>query len=298
VFFFVKEENRAQQAVDESLWRFDIVTQGLTRVAVVEGVNLNGLVIFNQFIGGIDFQSNTILVSDPDLRQTEGYIIFPNITFGLNTPITWISTIVEAHDLVDTGGQLELLYSDNPQAILDPNHPTWLVAQRLSSQGASNFEAPFLNLKSRTLSLQLKIKASTAQSVSPKVTRIALRGIPAHRDLIMLVPFNVSDIVSAPGRRPIRVPGLGDSLHEQVLSLVGSSIEAIVLDPPVGFRGVVNNISEPVEFVSDRGSVTRYVTVEFRGQRRTQTAAPTGDAGMGLGLMGIAIIGIGQSEDT
>jgi len=144
----------------------------------------------------------------------------------------------------------------------------------------------------------LRIKASTAQAVSPKVTRIALRGIPAHRDLVMLVPFNVSDYVSVPGRKPIRVPGLGNSLHEQVLSLVGSSVEALVIDPPVGFRGVVNNVSEPVEFLSNRGSVTRYVIVEFRGQRLTQTVFPTGDAGMGLGWMGIAIIGIGQSEDT
>ena len=298
IFFFVKEENNEQQAVDESLWRLDVVTQGLTRVAVTENVNLNGLVIFNQFIGGIDFNSNLVLVSDPDLHQIEGYVIFPNITFGLNTPITWIATIVEAFDLVDSGGQIELFFSDNPQAILDPNHPTWVLTQRLSSQGASNLEVPFANLRSRTLSLQLRIKASTALSISPKVTRIALRGIPAHRDLVMLVPFNVSDYVSAPGRRPIRIPGLGNSLHDQVLSLVGSSVEALVIDPPMGFRGIINNVSEPVELVTSRGSVTRYVTVEFRGQRLTQTVPPTGDSGMGLGLMGIAIIGIGQSEDT
>ena len=130
------------------------------------------------------------------------------------------------------------------------------------------------------------------------MTRIALRGIPAHRDLIMMVPFNVSDEVSAPGRRPTRIPGLGYSLHENVLNLVGSSVEAIVIDPPMGFRGVVNNVSEPIEYLSDRGSVTRYVMVEFRGQRLVQTVPPTGDSGMGLGLMGIDIIGIGQSEDT
>ncbi len=302
ILFFVKEESTGpsgfQVVEDESLWRFDIVTSGLTRLAITKDVNLNGIAVFDQFIGGIDFDANTVLVSDPDIHQTSGYVIFPNITFGMNTPITWIATIIEAHDLVDTGGQVELFYSTDPTAILDPNDPTWVLAQRLSSQGSSNLEVPFLDVKSRTLSLQLRIKASTGLSISPKVTRIALRGIPAHRDLIMLVPFNISDYVSAPGRRPIRVPGLGESLHSQVLDLVGSSVEVILLDPSVGFRGVVNNVSEPVEFVSQRGSVTRYAMVEFRGQRLTQTVSPTGDAGTGLGLMGIAIMGIGQSEDT
>ena len=140
--------------------------------------------------------------------------------------------------------------------------------------------------------------ATEGATTTPKVTRIAVRGIPSHRDLIMLVPFNVSDYVTAPGRKPIRVPELGNSLHTQVLDLVGSSVEVIMLNPPMGFRGVVNNVSEPIEFLSNRGSVTRYIMVEFRGQRLTQTVAPTGDSGIGLGLMGIAIMGIGQSEDT
>ena len=117
----------------------------------------------------------------------------------------------------------------------------------------------------------------------------------------MMIPFNVSDYVSAPGRRPIRIPGHGHDLHRRVLDLVGSSVEAVVLDPPMGFRGVVNNVSEPVEFVSARGSVTRYCMVEFRGQRLTQTVQPTGDAGMGLDWMGVTQMGTGQTkidEDT
>ena len=67
---------------------------------------------------------------------------------------------------------------------------------------------------------------------------------------------------------------------------------------PGDYELVVNNVSEPVEYLSDRGSVTKYVMVEFRGQRLVQTVPPTGDSGSGLGLMGIDIMGIGQSEDT
>ena len=411
IFFFVKEEAKVQVAEDESLWRFDVVTAGLTRIAVVSPekietvgygfddglvstidagqwsrdnadpslvtelyiheedinnnlivdwlavkigteitftsvfgdgvetytadstanlassvytiqvtpvsdtgtlfvdleitdieqespVNLNGLAVFDQQVAGINFASPSISVSDNETHQVTGYMIFPNITFGLNTPITWIATLIEAHDLVGTGAQIELFYSDDPTAILDRNDSSWILAQRVSSQGATSVEIPFANLKSRSLALQLRINSSTSSSLSPKVTRIALRGIPAHRDLIMMVPFNISDYVSAPGRRPTKIPGLGYALHEQVLNLVGSSVEAVVIDPPMGFRGVVNNVSEPIEYLAERGSVTRYVMVEFRGQRLVQTVPPTGDSGMGLGLMGLDIIGIGQSEDT
>jgi len=114
------------------------------------------------------------------------------------------------------------------------------------------------------------------------------------------VPLNVSDIVSAPARKPTRIPGLGNSLHEQALALVGQNVEAIVLDPFVRFQGIVNNVSEPVTFVSNRGSVTKHVMVEFRGNRLpgTATQAPTGDDGIGLGTMGIATMGIGQTETT
>ena len=322
IFYLVREKVTSSEhdfeIFLEALWRYDLVTGGLTRIIYEqivpnstveepvldplqsEQTNLNTLVVFDQIIGTIDFTGDRIRISDPNLHQAFGYMVFPNITFGLNTPITWIATVVEAHDLVSSGGQVELWYSTNPTAILDWNDPSWVLAQRLSPQGASNVEIPFQGLNSRTLALQLRMFATEGATTTPKVTRIALRGIPAHRDLIMMVPLNISDIVSAPGRAPIRIPGHGNALHERVLALVGENVEAIILDPLVRFQGVVNNISEPVTFVSNRGSVTKHVLVEFRGSRLpgTATQAPTGDDGMGLGTMGIATIGIGQTEGT
>ena len=225
-------------------------------------------------------------------------MIFPNITFGLNTPITWLSTVVEAHNLADQGAQVELWRSSKPQAILDWQDPSWVLVQRISSQGGSNVEIPLVNLQSRTLALQLRMKSSDAQSKSPAVTRIAIRGIPSHRDFIMQIPVNISDTVSVPGRTPSVVPGLGYSLHSEILSLVGDSVEAALIDPPVLFRGIVNNVSEPVQYLSERGSVTRYCMVELRGTRLTSTEVATGDDGLGLGLLGVATLGIGQSEQT
>lgn len=297
IYFFVKEV-ASNGLFYESLWRFDIVSTGLNRVwsAPEETSNMNAMIIFDGFWAGIDFTAGVIRIADPFNYQAAGYMTFPNITFGLNTEIAWISSILEAHDLLDLGAQVELWRSTKPQAILDPDDPSWVLVQRLSSQGASNLEVPFTGLKSRTLSLQLRMRSTIESLVSPKVTRVALRGIPAHRDFIMMVPIDISDYLSVPGRAPQRIPGLGHSLHSQVLELVGASVQATLLDPPINFDGVVNNVSEPIDYLSERGSVTRHVMVEFRGTRTSSAAQfTTGDNGIGLGLLGISTVGIGQS---
>jgi hypothetical protein len=225
-------------------------------------------------------------------------MIFPNITFGLNTDITWISTVIEAQEIVDGGAQVELWRSSNPKAILDWQHDSWVLVSRISAGGESGFETPLTNLKSKTIALQIRMAASSDQNVSPTVSNVAIRGIPAHRDFIMVVPVDISDTISAPGRRPVTMPGIGRSLQGKLLGLVGDSVEVAVLNPPILFRGIVNNVSEPVTYVAERGSSSTYVEVEFRGQRMESIAPPTGDAGVGLGLLGIATVGIGQTERT
>jgi hypothetical protein len=294
IYFFVKEERKG--ILYESLWRFDVVTGGMNRVSATEDVNFNGIIIFNNKTAGIDFANANITLGDDTQHQIFGYMIFPNITFGLNTDISWLTTIVEAHGLQDQGAQIELWRSTDPTGILDPFHPSWVLIQRISSPGGTSIEIPLVATKSRTISLQLRMAAGNALSESPKVTRIAIRGIPAHRDFIMQIPINISDYVSVPHRKPTRVPGLGYALHTAMLDIVGNNVEVAMIDPPVLFRGIINNISEPIEYLSNRGSVTRYCMVEFRGQRLGATETASGDAGMGLGLLGIATLGIGQTE--
>jgi len=317
IWWTVKEEILPPDLDDtlyiESFWRFDVVSNGLNRLrstAVVpnstpgqpplqsDQINVSSLTVFESSFGAIDKANDEIIINDPLTFQTFGYMIFPNITFGLNTPITWLATVVEAQNLSEAGAQVELWRSTDKGAILDPRHPSWVLVQRLSSDGGSNIEVPLVDLKSRTLSLQLRIAASEGATRSPSVTRIAIRGIPSHRDLIMLVPFNVSDFVTAPDRAPLYYPNSGHEIHSEVLDLVGKSVEALVLRPPMLFRGIVNNVSEPIEVIEKRGSVTRYAMVEFRGQRLTATAPATGDDGLGLGLVGVATVGIGQTEQT
>lgn len=270
-------------------WRFDLTTFGLTRHA--EAFNGVGYAT-TLFDGkGALLHDSGVIYLQSDEYQKSGYLISPNITFGLNTEIAWIATVLEAFDL-SSFASVEVLRSTDPKAILDPDHPSWVAVQRLSRTSQSGAEIDMLNTNSRTLALQLRM-LSDGQDTA-QVTRIATRGIPTHRDWMVLLPVNVSDLVEVPGRMPLRIPSLGDSLHSEMLSMAGKHVELVILDPPLLFRGVVDNVEEPVGYITDRGSASVYCMLQFRGQRATSTLQPIGNAGMGLGLLGVATIGIGQ----
>jgi len=315
IYWFVKEQIRGStdDVFLESLWKFDLITSGLSRVWTIdvvpnsdvllppiqdEQINLNGLVIFDDIAGGIDYTNGKIVLQSPGLHRDSGWMIFPNVTFGLNTGIAWIATVLEAANLTEGGAQVELWRSVDPAAILDWRHPSWVLLRRLSSPQDVTNEVPISNLESSSMALQLRLYSHTGRTKSPVVLRTAMRGIPSLRDLIVIVNVNVSDVVSAPGRSPLRVPNLGERTHRHILGLLGKSVRVAQLKPPLMFEGVLNNVSEPVRFVSNRGSVTTYIQLELRGKMVTPLALPTGDSGVGLGTLGIVTKGLTQSDRT
>lgn len=294
IWFTVREETTTQ-----SVWRFDLVTFGLSRhVTTTVTGDAFGLVVFDERAA---YSLATNVYYTNDLFVDEGYIISPNITFGLNTDIDWLSLVVAALGLVSGGAQVELYYSTDPEAILSPDTSSgtpWRLGMRLSSPAAQDETFQLTGVTGKQVALMLKLYSSNSNTVAPDVTNHAVRGLPNHRDWILELPINVSDYIEVPGRRPLQIQGYGNVTHSEMLSLSGKSIEVTVLDPPISFRGIVDNVLEPTAYISDRGSVSVRCVLQCRGDRQTATANPTGDAGMGLGLMGVATMGIGQTGST
>jgi len=295
--FFTMSESDGNSYV----WRYDLVTLGLSRHNTVGATRTAtfATVVFDgqgAVIDNADGEGGDTIIKlvSLDTFNEEGYLISPNITFGLNTDIAWIATVLEGFQVSDADARVELWRSTDPEAILDPNDPSWIRVSTLSRTEQSGVELPLLGISSRTLALQLKFFSRNGL-VTPQITRTASRGIPQHRDWMVHLPVNVSDYVEVPGRMPLHVPGMGDTLHSKVLSLVGDHLELAVLDPPLLFTGVVDNIDEPVTYVSDRGSVSVYVTIQFRGQRKTSTVFPSGSAAIGMSALGVSTIGINQA---
>jgi len=301
ILWFVREvdvpiKSQLIQIVEpqESSWRFDVVTNGLSRLQSMGDIDMMAMTSYDSRYAGIDTKNGAIRVINPDKYVDDGWMIFPNVTFGVNTDISWLATIIEAQHLAPSHTQVELFRSTDPKAILDRDHDSWRLITRITNPAQVGKEIPMVNTKSKTLALQLRIRSYSSGAESPEVTNLGLRGIPSHRDLVMVVPVNVSDYVPVPGRSPLRVAGLGNKLHASVLNMVGDNVKAVLIDPPVLFNGVVNNVSEPVEFLAERGSVTRYVMVEFRGKKVSTFHTSFGNEGIGLGLLGFSTVGLGQ----
>ena len=280
----------------ETAWAYDVTTDGLHRVIQI-GTDATALVIFDSIAGYI--QGANVMRQDTTKFVDEGYLITPNINFGLNTDISWMSVVIEGQDLEAAGKQIELWRSTNPEAIQDPDHPSWALTAQISNPSQSGIEVPMIGVKTKSLALQVKVFSVQGGTRSPKVTRFAVRGFPAHRDLVVTLPVNVSDIISAPGRMPYRLPGWGNQTHERLLQLIGDSVEVFVLDPPVWVAGVVDQISEPTEYISDRGSVSVVCQVQVRGKIKTQAGSGIGtNAGLGIGPLGIGLLGVETVPET
>lgn len=273
-------------------WHFDVVTGGLHRH------NNDG---WPDAKGAVDFDDEFLWIDDGDIRQTDqtvfqptGYLITPNITFGLNTAINWLAFVMEAVNLEFTGVRIELYRSGDPTAIQDPNHASWVLTDTLTDVIQAGVEKNITNQTSNSLALQVKLFASTDMTKTPELSRFAVRGLPKHRDWIAEVPINISDIVEAPGRMPLLIPGHGDVVHKRLLLKDGAATDLVVLDPPVTIRGVVDGFLEPVSYITDRGSAGRFAVMIFRGNRLTGTQGAQGKAGVGVGPVGIATVGIGE----
>jgi hypothetical protein len=280
----------------ENAWHFDAITGGVQRRATLEN-DITAPVIFDSLFGAITTTNdpdNDVIVTDTTKFVSSGYVISPNINFGLNTPINWMSVVLEGQNLRDGGDQIELYYSLDPEAINDPTAATWVLGVAVTNPQQSGLEVPLIGIQSKSIALQIRMFSRVQNTQAPIVTRFAVRGYPAHRDFIVDLPINVSDTVSVPGRMPYRITGLGDAIHTQVLGLSGSSVQLEVLDPPIFISGVVDQIAEPVEYISDRGSVGRFCQVRVRGTRTTGTGNIATSLGLGIGKLGFTVLGVGK----
>lgn len=277
-----------------NVWRFDYVTLGLFRQLASNRSAADGLVVFDNRIALID--GSAVYLQSTDTYSDSGYLITPNITFGLNTPISWTAFVMEVLNLTAPGARLEFYRSSNPEAILDPDHSTWVLISSLSDPSQSGLEQAAVNIESIQLALQIKWFPSDDGQSSPDMKRFATRGLPQHRDWIAEVPINISDVISAPGRMPVRVPGRGDFVHSTLVSLQGKATTFELYDPPITIRGIVEGLAEPTAYVTHRGSQGRYCVVRFLGKATGTSilSLSLANAGMGIAPAGISTMGIGE----
>ena len=298
LFWTVREEDG-----DSYLWRYDLRTTGVVRqTKLASGETAKRIIVWRERLAWF---TATTLNRIGDEYVQEGWLITPNINFGLNTDINWIAASLQTAEVQDRqGAQIELYISTDVEAITDKDHPSWRLAIRLSNTAEDEIELSLSKIVGRTAALQLRMFNNQSSLGTPEVLRFGLRGLPKHRDWIVELPVNVSDMIEVPGRMPYRLDGWGDVIHNTMLDYQGEHLTLQVMDPPMSFSGIVDNIVEPIEYIGERGAAGKVCVLQFRGTRLiggtfgVAETNPTGDSGTGLGLIGVATLGIGQTGTT
>lgn len=281
---------------DSYLWRYSLATTGVFRHSKIATGEVSGLAYWRERALGYN---GTALYRRADSYHDEGHLIFPLVTFGLDTEINWLVATFQADDIADgEGAQAELYISTDSDALTDSTHPSWQLIARYSNSANSAIEAQLEGLVSRRATLMVKLYSNTAGAGTPSWSRVGLRGIPTYRDWVLELPVSISDMVEAPGRMPIQVPGLGNDIHTELLRFSGQNLEVRVLDPPFLMRGVVNASATPVMSSSDRGGAGYVCVVQILGtlleeSGGSQTALA--DELVGILTPGQSILAVGQS---
>ena len=102
-------------------------------------------------------------------------------------------------------------------------------------------------------------------------------------------PINISDQIERPFRKAIRINGQGDLVYQALRNKEGKNVQLEIFRPDTLLRGIIENVSSPIEEISPRGSVTMYCLVRFRGSKVVQTS--TSGVGLGIELLGVGRLG-------
>lgn len=292
MFFWIEEEPDTFH-----LWRHDLVTQGLFRHLAEGRTAPTAMFTYDDRLGFID--GDDMATTIEDVYATSGYVITPMINFNLNTPLNWLAWVVEGSGLDQPGTMIELYRSSDIEALNDPDHPSWVLVERLTDNAQSGQERTTINVVANAMTLQLRLYAGTANSTTPHGERFAVRAYPTHRDWIADIPVSVSDMVEVPGRMPLHVPGHGNREYERLLRKVGTSTSCLLLEPPTHIWGMVVDVAVPVPYMTERGSQGRSAMMRVRGNRILADSGtnPVGNAGYAVGSYGIASYGIGQETE-
>ena len=268
------------------LWRYYLPTAGFARDLEMEeaGFVLGITQADGQFIisvggGGVYKETTT--------HEAEGYILLSAADFFTAESKQFVGAEISTFSL-PTSTSVELFYSTKFEALDDPNDGSFILALDQAT-GVGDTEKQIAEI-SRYIVGKLVLKSANGTN-TPKVKSVQFRALARPELVVAQVPINISDRVERPGRKPIKVKGLGDTLYSALRSKEGDSVTLELFDPDEIIRGVVERISYPINSNVERGSVTQYAIITVRGTRQPTLTDVTDADVFGINALGIMRFG-------
>ena len=280
-----------ESATETNLWRYYLPTAGIARDlsvthtsdtnAKVTGITQTGTTggKFIILISGVGVYKQT------DTFVSTGYIISALADFYTSEKKQWVGAKLNTNGV--SFGTVELATTTIPNDINDSTSSTW--EPQISVASGTGGEEEVLELvQGRWMSAKLTITTSDT-SQSPELLSFAVRGFQLVNDLVVDMPINISDQVERPFRKALRVNGQGDLIYQALRNKEGQNVQLEIFRPDTLLRGIIENVSSPIEEISPRGSVTQYCLVRFRGSKVIATSS-SGE-GLAIGLLGVKRLG-------
>jgi hypothetical protein len=267
-----------------NLWRYYLPTGGIARdLEFAESGKVEGIAVFSDRLfatvsGGGLYRESTNYV-------TTGYIITPLADFFTSEKKQWVGAKVNTNNVVS--GSVKLLTSTIAADINDATASTWAEQVSIFS-GTGGDEEVMTLVDGRWIAGKIELNTDDVTQ-SPEMLSFAIRGFQLVNDLVVDMPINISDQIERPFRKALRIQGQGDLVYQALRNKEGKNVQLEIFRPDTLLRGIIENVSSPIEEISPRGSVTMYCLVRFRGSKVVQTS--TSGVGLGIELLGVGQLG-------
>ena len=267
-----------------NLWRYYLPTGGIARdLEFAEGGIVKGLTVFSDKLfatvsGGGIYRETSNYVST-------GYIITALGDFFTSEKKQWVGAKLNTQDV--SSGTVQLSTSTIATDINDSSSSTWQSQVTLNS-GTGGEEEVMTLVSGRWIAGKIDITTDD-QAQSPGLLSFAIRGFQLVNDLVVDIPVNISDQIERPYRKRIKVNGQGELVYQALRNKEGKNVQLEIYRPDTLLRGIIENVSSPIEEISPRGSVTTYCLVRFRGSKVIQIS--TAGEGLGIALLGTGRLG-------
>ena len=267
-----------------NLWRYYLPTGGIARdLEFAEGGIVKGLTVFSDKLfatvsGGGIYRETSNYVSS-------GYIITALGDFFTSEKKQWVGAKLNTQSV--SSGSVKLSTSTIAADISNPSATTWAEQVNINS-GTGGEEEVMTLVSGRWIAGKIDITTDD-QTQSPGLLSFAIRGFQLVNDLVVDIPVNISDQIERPYRKRIKVNGQGELVYQALRNKEGKNVQLEIYRPDTLLRGIIENVSSPIEEISPRGSVTVYCLVRFRGSKVVQVS--TAGEGLGIALLGVGRLG-------